>query len=142
MEPKEQNQIHRLLQESIACYRKLMELYDRLRVKLGSGEPSETLFALVDQSRELYKVVQYVDSEFQRLAHEQKVILANVPLFFEWKALLEQVREENKLIRQKLSAAMAVLKDDINRTGQMKKAVAGYQSGKDYRGGKVSVFSA
>lgn len=142
MEQDEQNQVHRLLQESIACYRKLMEVYDRLREKLSSGGASETLQALIDQSRELYTVVQFVDSQFQQLANEKQVPLEEVPLFFEWKTLLENVREENKLISRQLKAGMAVLKSDMDQLGRSKAAIGKYHNRKGCRGERINVFSA
>lgn len=135
------DQLQRLLQESIACYRKLMEIYDRLRDKLSSGGPTEKLEALIDQSRELYKVVQFVDIQFKQLAAENQVPLDETPLYLEWKTLMGQVREENKLIRRQLLATMALLKEDIDRIGQSRKVISGYRSGKEHRGQRIDVFS-
>jgi hypothetical protein len=75
------DQIHRLLQESIFCYRKLMEVYERLRKKISTGGSSEKLNALLDQSRELNTMVQYVDGQFQKLASDNQVTLEDLPLF-------------------------------------------------------------
>jgi|GEM_PF-3470785 len=137
----DQHQINRLLQESIACYRKLMQVYDRLGKKLSSGGAAETLQALIDQSRELYTVVQHVNNQFHRLADENQISLEDVPLFFEWRTLLTQVREENKRIRQQLQTSMVVLKDDMGSLGQSKRALGGYRSRKDCRGEKINLYS-
>ncbi len=112
--------IHRLLQESIFCYRRLMKVYERLNKKISEGESSEKLKAFLDQSRELNKMVQYVDGQFQKLAFENQVTLEDLPLFLEWKALLNQVHEENRLMRRHLNANMAILSDDIRKLGKSK----------------------
>lgn len=136
------DQIHRLLQESIFCYRKLMEVYERLREKISTGGSSEKLNALLDQSRELNKMVQYVDGQFQKLAFENQVTLEDLPLFLEWKALLNQVHEENRLMRRHLNANMAILSDDIRKLGKAKKARSGYHGEKDERGKHNNILSA
>lgn len=109
------DQVQRLLQESIFCYRKLMEVYESLRKKISTGESSEKLNALLDQSRELKKMVQYVDGQFQQLASDNQLAIEDLPLFSEWKALLNQVHAENKLMRSHLNANMAILSDDIRK---------------------------
>jgi hypothetical protein len=135
------DQIHRLLQESIFCYRKLMEVYEGLRKKISTGGSSEKLNALLDQSRELNKMVQYVDGQFQKLASDNQVTLEDLPLFPEWKALLNQVHAENKLMRRHLQANMAILNDDIRKLGRTKKALSGYRGEKDRRGKQINIFS-
>lgn len=135
------DQIHRLLQESIFCYRKLMEVYDVLKEKISTGGSSEKLNALLDQSRELKKMVQYVDGQFQKLAFDNQVPLQDLPLFSEWKALLNQVHAENRLMRRHLQANMAILNDDIRKLGRTKKALSGYCGEKDRRGKQINIFS-
>jgi hypothetical protein len=139
---KSMDQIHRLLQESIFCYRKLMEVYERLREKISTGGSSEKLKALLNQSRELNTMVQYVDRQFQKLASENQVALEDLPLFSEWKALLNQVHAENKLMRRHLNSNMAILNDDIRKLGRTKKALSGYRSEKDGRGKQINILSA
>jgi len=136
------DQIHRLLQESIFCYRKLMEVYERLREKISTGGSSEKMKALLNQSRELNTMVQYVDRQFQKLASENQVALEDLPLFSEWKALLNQVHAENKLMRRHLNANMAILNDDIRKLGRTQKALSGYRSEKDGRGKQINILSA
>jgi hypothetical protein len=136
------DQVHRLLQESIFCYRKLMEVYGRLREKISTGGSLEKLNALLDQSRELNTMVQYVDRQFQKLASDNQVALEEIPLFSEWKALLNKVREENKLMRNQLQANMAILNDDIRNLGRTKKAISGYRSDKNDTGKQINIFSA
>ncbi len=136
------DQIHRLLQESIFCYRKLMEVYERLRKKISTGGSSEKLNALLDHSRELNKMVQYIDGQFQKLAFENQVTLEDLPLFAEWKALLVQVNEENRLMRNYLQSHRAILIDDIRKTAMTKKAISGYSGKKDGRGKQINIMSA
>jgi hypothetical protein len=135
------DQIHRLLQESIFCYRKLMEVYERLRNKISTGGSSEKLNALLDQSRELNTMVQFVDRQFQKLASDNQVALEEIPLFLEWKALLNQVRKENKLMRHQLQANMAILNDDIRNLGRTKKGISGYRSEKKDTGKQINIVS-
>ena len=135
------DQVYRLLQESMACYRKMMDLYGNIRVKISSGEPSESLHVLLNQCRELNKIAQYVDGQFQKLVVENQVSREDIPLFWEWKTLLEQVHRENKFIRRYLKSNMAVLNDDLERLGHAKKAMAGYRSGKVEKRRQVNVCS-
>jgi hypothetical protein len=135
------DQVYRLLQESIFCYRKLMEVYERLREKMTTGGSSEKLVALLDQSRELTKMVQYIDGQFQKLASENQVAIEDMPLFLEWKALLKQVKKENKLMRKYLQANMAILNDNIHNLARTKKAIAGYRNEKDDRGQQINIHS-
>jgi hypothetical protein len=139
---KNMDQIHRLLQESIFCYRKLMEVYERLRNKISTGGSSEKLDALLDQSRELNTMVQFVDRQFQKLASDNQVTLEDIPLFLEWKALLNQVREENKLMRNQLQANMAILNDDLCNISRSKKGISGYRSEKKDTGKQINIVSA
>jgi translation initiation factor 2 alpha subunit (eIF-2alpha) len=136
------DQVHRLLQESIFCYRKLMKLYERLREKISTGGSLERLNALLDQSRELNTLVQDVDKQFQKLASDNQVALEDMPLFSEWKTLLNQVKEENKLMRQHLQANMAITSNDIHNLARTKKAISGYRGEKDGRGKQINIFSA
>jgi hypothetical protein len=135
------DQVYRLLQESIFCYRKLMEVYERLREKITTGGSSEKLVALLDQSRELTKMVQYVDGQFQKLASENQMTIEEMPLFLEWKALLKQVKKENKLMRKYVQANIAILNDNIHNLARTKKAIAGYRNEKDDRGQQINVHS-
>jgi hypothetical protein len=136
------DKIHRLLQESIFCYRRLMKVYERLNKKISAGGSSEKLNALLDQSRELNKMVQCVDGQFQKLASDNQVPLEDLPLFSEWKALLGKVHEENRLMRRHLQANMAILNDDIHKLGPTKKTLSGYRGEKDRRGKQMNIFSA
>ena len=136
------DQIHRLLQESIFCYRRLMKVYERLNKKISAGGSSEKLNALLDQSRELNKMIQCVDGQFQKLAFDNQVAIEDLPLFSEWKALLNQVHEENKLMRSHLNANMAILNDDIHKLSRTKKALSGYRGEKDRRGKQINILSA
>jgi hypothetical protein len=136
------DQVYRLLQESIFCYRKLMEVYGRLREKITTGGSSEKLMALLDQSRELTTMVQYVDRQFQKMASENQVAIEDLPLFSEWKDLLNQVKEENKLMRQYLQANMALLYDNINNLVRIKKAIGGYRNEEDSRGQQININPA
>ena len=136
------DKVYRLIQESMACYRKMIELYGSLRVKISSGQPSDKLNILLNQCREINKMAQYVDRKFQKLVVENQVSVEDIPLFWEWKDLLDQVQRENKFMRRYLRSNMAVLIDDIHRLGHAKKAMSGYRAGKDERRGHVNVCSA
>ncbi len=119
------DQVHRLLEESIFCYRRLMKVYEHLREKISSGGSSEKLSALLDQSRELSKMVQYVDQQFHKLAYDHQVAIEDLPLFPEWKALLRQVNEENRLMRRQLRSNHAMVKDDIRKIRRTQVAIHG-----------------
>jgi hypothetical protein len=136
------DQIHRLLQESIFCYRKLLEVYEHLREKMTTGGSSIKLNALLDQSRELNKVIQCVDGQCRKMAADNQVVLEDLPQFSEWKSLMVQVREKNRHMRRHLKLNMAILSDDIHRLGRTKKAISGYRSVNDNKGRQINIFSA
>lgn len=136
------DQVDQHLHQSIACYTQMMEVYGRIRKAVAGGASASSLQALTEEIKTLDSQARSHNTRFQELASETGARLGDRPLYGQWRALAARVRDENQEMARQLRAAMAVARDELNRTGSGRQMLAGYKSGRAPTGRQINIQSA
>ncbi len=134
--------IENLLQQSMGCYREMLELYERIRKRVAAGAPANTLSRLLTDLQNQDQIARQYDEQLRAEAETRGLKLDRLPAFWEWKTLLVQIRDENGALQRHLRGALAVAKDELERLNANKQMLSGYRSKPDTSGQRLHNLSA